>query len=406
MRIMHQRCIRRLIHALIISLTLISFWGCANVQHQASFNKNYLPKENVRIKVAKVVNDTGFTFDIDIEQMLTNALEQQLMEENLLNLGKTEPNLFLESRIIGYKKGSAFKRWMMPGWGATELAIQCDLKDGNNNLVGSAMSNREVFAGGLYTVGAWETIFKETANDVAEDLKDQIEAQGYVVEAKTKLQGITAANDIEQSASASAQPQEAPKLASVPKDSPVIRVSLRRQPKAIENQLEIRRILAKYNFFEISMNTHGSFANDLVDNNDDTLTDNATGLMWQKGGSLELLDNRSAKNYIKQLNSQRFAGYSDWRMPTIEELMSLLNRYKNNGVYIAPQFSNQQTTCWSIDQTDYDSGAWIVNFCQGEVREARWRSSYSGGSLAPGSLGSVHKNTINHIKAVRSLEPQ
>ena len=151
------------------------------------------------------------------------------------------------------------------------------------------------------------------------------------------------------------------------------------------------------------MNTHGSFANDLVDNNDETLTDNVTGLMWQKGGSLELLDNRSAKEYIKQLNSQRFAGYSDWRMPTIEELMSLLNRHKNNGAYIAPEFANQQTTCWSADQTEYRSGAWIISFSRGEVREARWRSSQAGGSLAPGSLGSVHKNTINYIKAVRSV---
>ena len=293
----------------------------------------------------------------------------------------------------------------MPGWGATELAIRCDLKDGNNNLVGSAMSNREIFAGGLYTVGAWETIFKEAANDVAEDLKDQIEAHGYVVEAKTQSQEITtAANDSEPSASATAQPRETPNLASIPKDSPVIRVSLRRQPKMIRNRSEIRSILAKYNFFEISMNTHGSFTNDLIDNNDNTLTDNATGLMWQKGGSLELLDNRGARKYIKQLNSQRFAGYSDWRMPTIEELMSLLNRFQDNGVYIAPKFSNQQTTCWSVDQTDYESTAWIVNFSYGEVREARWRSSYSGGSLAPGSLGSIHKNTTNHIKAVRSLK--
>lgn len=232
----------------------------------------------------------------------------------------------------------------------------------------------------------------------------EIKQVAMSTESPKESQKLTTVSKTSSTAKLAGQPHEAQQLASIPEDSPGIRVSLRRQPKAIRNQLEIRSILAEYNFFEISMNTHGSFANDLIDNNDGTLTDNATGLMWQKGGSSELLDNRGAKNYIKQINSQRFAGYSDWRMPTIEELMSLLNRYKNNGVYIAPQFSNQQTTCWSVDQTDYESGAWIVNFSQGEVREARWRSSYSGGSLAPGSLGSVHKNNINHIKAVRSLK--
>ena len=175
MKLFPIKCIRHLIVVLVISLTSISFWACTNVQHQATFNKNYLPKEDVRIKVAKVVNDTGYTFDVDIEQLLADTLEEQLLEENLLSLGKEEPNLFMESKIIGYRKGSAFKRWMMPGWGATELAIRCDLKDDKNNLVGSATSSREIVAGGLYTVGAWETIFNDVANDVAGDLKDQIQ---------------------------------------------------------------------------------------------------------------------------------------------------------------------------------------------------------------------------------------
>jgi hypothetical protein len=169
---------------LIGFLTLIC-GGCANVQHQVKLNKEHLPKEDVSIKVSKVVNDTGFDFDIDIEEMLADALEDQLLEEDLLWLGGKEPALIMESRIIGYKKGSAFKRWMMPGWGATELSIRCDLKDDKNNQVGSAIASREVVAGGGYTIGAWKTVFKDVANDVAEDLKEQIEALGYVVKPKS-----------------------------------------------------------------------------------------------------------------------------------------------------------------------------------------------------------------------------
>jgi serine/threonine-protein kinase len=397
MKLSPNKCIRPLILALIFSLTPILFWSCANVQHQATFNKNYLPKEDVRIKVAKVVNDTGYSFDVDIEQLLANTLEEQLMEENLLNLGKTEPNLFMESRIIGYKKGSALKRWVMPGWGATELAIRCDLRDDKNNLVGTAMASREVVAGGLYTVGAWETIFNDVANDVAGDLKDQIVAQGYVVKPKTQPQATTAAKDIEPSAQATDQSQETPKLASIPKDTPVVRVRLRRQPILITNQMQITNMLVEYDFFDRSRNPRGSFVNSFIDNNDGTIIDKATGLMWQKSGSTSRLNNRRAKEYIKQLNRKRFAGYGDWRMPTVEELASILVRKRKNGAHIDPVFEGKQTLVWTIDRCESQSwswlnGAWLVDFKNGEVNEAYWQGE---------TPIQYTKNTENHVKAVR-----
>ena len=423
MRLSPQKCIRHLILALVISLTPIFFWSCANVQHQASFNKNYLSKDDVRIKVAKVVNDTGYTFDIDIEQMLVSSLEEQLMEENLLNLGKEKPNLFMESRIIGYKKGSAFKRWMMPGWGATELSVYCDIKDGNNNVVGTATSSREIVAGGLYTVGAWETIFKDVANDVAKDLKEQIKAQGYAVKPKTQPQATTVAKDIEPSDEASIRPkevqgststpetsqtekatyqtQETPKLAAIPKDAPITRVELRSEPRKISNGMQITDMLIEYNFFELSRNTQGSFVNDFIDNNDGTITDRATGLMWQRGGSSGALDNQGAKNYIEQLNRQRFASYSGWRIPTVEELASLLRKANAGGVYRASIFENNQSTCWTVDECDADYnhhlGVWIIDFKQGQVQQATFKKpSFTM------NFPAYNKNHMNYVKAVRS----
>ena len=396
---------------MVIGLPLIFFVGCANVQHQASFNKNYLPKEDVCIKVAKAVNDTGYTFDIDIEQMLANTLEEQLMEEDLLCLRKEESNLFMETRIIDYKKGSAFKRWMMPGWGATELSIRCELKDDKNNLVGSAMSSREIVAGGLYTIGAWETIFKDVANDVAEDLKDQIQAQGYVVRSKTRpqatnqpkeMQKLTSNSEKAQTTKATSQSQEAPKLSSLPKDAPVVRVSLRRRPMEMLNRSDISAMLVEYNFFELTRNTAGSFLNDLVDNKDGTVTDRATGLMWQKSGSLESLDNTGASKYVEQLNNKRFAGYSDWRMPTIEELASLLARSRNKDVYMAPAFENHQNSCWSADQirpSPSKARYWIVNFKQGQILEAVFYKPL----VVVNWSGSDIKNKTNYVKAVRSV---
>lgn len=395
---------RHLFIILAAGFALIFFGGCANVQHQASFDRNYLPEEEVRIKVAKVVNDTGFTFDIDIEKMLFNQLEEQLNEENLLCLGGVEPNLFLESRITGYKKGSAFKRWMMPGWGVTELSIRCDLKDGQNHPVGSAIASREIFAGGLYTVGAWETIFKAVANDVAEDLMGQAVARGYVVQPKIRSEQAAGAKGIEQKYPALESSREDLKVALIPREDAIVRVSLRRQPMTISSQTQLTSMLVQYNFFDLYKNPQGAFVNDFADNHDGTVTDRATGLMWQKSGSPGSLDNSGAKRYIKQLNDRRFANYADWRMPTAEELVSLLKRISDTGIYIDPVFDLKQASCWTVDSSDYPSGGWIVSFKNGEVTEARWRSSPVGGSVAPGSQGSVHKNTMNYVRAVRSIK--
>ena len=198
------------------------------------------------------------------------------------------------------------------------------------------------------------------------------------------------------------QTPEAQKLASLPKDVSIVRISLRSEPKAIRNKIEIRKILAKFNFFEISMNTQGSFANDLFDNRDGTVTDRATGLMWQKGGSLKSLDNSGAKRYLKQLKKQGFAGYSDWRIPTVEEMASLLARSRINGVHLASEFDSKQKTCWTVDKGDlknYSIYVWIVDFKQGQIKQASFKKPTD---MANWPI-SADMNAMNYIKAVRSV---
>lgn len=67
-----------------------------------------------------------------------------------------------------------------------------------------------------------------------------------------------------------------------------------------------------------------------VDNGDGTLTD-ANGLMWtQKDSYADLghcLNWRQSRDYVQKLNT---GGYTDWRMPTIEELASIYDSTKEN----------------------------------------------------------------------------
>ncbi len=71
--------------------------------------------------------------------------------------------------------------------------------------------------------------------------------------------------------------------------------------------------------------------NDFKDNNNGTVTDKASGLMWMKVDSGKL---KAGKNKDGKLNWQEaldwaenleYAGYSDWRLPNVKELQSIVD---------------------------------------------------------------------------------
>ena len=117
----------------------------------------------------------------------------------------------------------------------------------------------------------------------------------------------------------------------------------------------------------------------------EVIVDYATGLMWQQSGSKAALAYNRAQEYIEELNRQKFAGYDGWRLPTIPELMSLLEPQKrSNNLYINPMFDDRQRLCWSADKClsikGLSESSWLVSFGLGLVpRDRRLDFSYVRG---------------------------
>jgi hypothetical protein len=142
-------------------------------------------------------------------------------------------------------------------------------------------------------------------------------------------------------------------LAYVPKEvknGEIQKIKLRDTQEAL-TQKNIKKMIETHNFYVHQFNDEGDFPNIFVDNGDGTLTNRVTGLMWEKRCSSKLYQYDWAEKHISGLNEKKFAGYTDWRIPTLEELCSLLEREKNeNGLHMSPLFDDKQSLYLSLDR--------------------------------------------------------
>lgn len=145
------------------------------------------------------------------------------------------------------------------------------------------------------------------------------------------------------------------------------------------NDDEIASVQKKWNFYDGDLNTEGAFENVLVDPGDGrVIVDQRTGLMWQRGG-LDITAVRSMKRKIEQLNKDGFAGYHDWRMPTMEEAMSIMDKEVNiKDVHLNLCFSKEQPFIF-VDAQRKPGGYWFVDYKHG-------RAFWSSGTI-PGGFG-------------------
>ncbi len=111
--------------------------------------------------------------------------------------------------------------------------------------------------------------------------------------------------------------------------------------------------------------------NSYKDNSDGTITDEATGLMWQKSDNGEGLNWEEALAWVKQKNTEKSNGYSDWRLPNVKELQSIVDYTRSpattNSAAIDPMFESSEITDegGNPDYPFYWSGTTHANMVNG-----------------------------------------
>ncbi len=104
-----------------------------------------------------------------------------------------------------------------------------------------------------------------------------------------------------------------------------------------------------------------------VDNGDGTVTDNGTGLMWQKAtaGPMKW---EAAMSYSSSLS---LGGHSDWWLPSSDELVKLYHSPCKSIIDVLSANYWSSTT-----HASYTFLAWLVNFDDGDVYDDGKSSSY------------------------------
>ncbi|MGH1366683.1 MAG: DUF1566 domain-containing protein [Calditrichia bacterium] len=144
-----------------------------------------------------------------------------------------------------------------------------------------------------------------------------------------------------------------------------LQLPLRTQPIEGLTEPQTTPMIQQNDFFDFYKNPDGrGVANSFErrnTRNGEYVIDNATGLTWLQKASPRFYQNQ-IDTYLLKARDGREAGYRDWRIPTLEELMTLLEPTKSGNFYLDPIFVEGNPDMEFVWSSDY---GFIVDFYNG-----------------------------------------
>ena len=143
---------------------------------------------------------------------------------------------------------------------------------------------------------------------------------------------------------------------------------------------------------------------------EECVKDDVTGLIWEGkpstgdrastitftnydanyAGGTDINAGSNSIGYVNKINARALCGFSDWRMPTVTELASIVDYSNSNPTINASWFPNTVGRMhWSSTQNTNPAGAWGVNFDVGTAYEWNSRGAFYRIRLVRTSSASV-----------------
>ncbi|MEN8124839.1 MAG: YajG family lipoprotein [Bacteroidota bacterium] len=135
-------------------------------------NQRFNFESNKKIEIGDIIMPYYEEYDIDVKNIFRTELESSLSEKGLLCIAKQKNDCnILNIKVNDYEMGSTFKRWLLPGFGATILEVKCELKNSKGELIAIFEHSRSITSGGLLTIEGSTTVIKKVSKDITEYLE-------------------------------------------------------------------------------------------------------------------------------------------------------------------------------------------------------------------------------------------
>jgi hypothetical protein len=166
---MYQNFYKWIINCLLLA-GLVYLTSCATGS-APQYLKSFDASKYKTTRIDTCIDRTGLGGTRDLSAEATQSLRERILESELFEV-RSDGELMLTCDIERFVEGSALKRWLWPGWGATKAKITVTVWEYSTQTVLAILSSvATVESGGLYTIGADQYIIGVAIDDIVTQLQ-------------------------------------------------------------------------------------------------------------------------------------------------------------------------------------------------------------------------------------------